>query len=100
MEATTASAESEAVDFSTGTQEKKSEKKADKFKDLRGVKCPINFAHTKIQLATMKSGETLEILLDDGEPIKNVPGSVILDGHKVLSQKKVSEHWTVLIETA
>jgi sulfite reductase (ferredoxin) len=100
MEARTASAESEAVDFSTGTQEKKSEKKADKFKDLRGVKCPINFAHTKVQLATMKSGETLEILLDDGEPIENVPGSVILDGDKVLSQKKVSEHWTVLIEKA
>ena len=69
-------------------------------KNPRGVKCPINFAQTKVQLATMKSGETLEILLDDGEPIKNVPGSVKLDGHLVLKQERVVEHWTVLIEKA
>lgn len=48
----------------------------------------------------MKSGENLEILLDDGEPIQNVPGSVKLDGHKVLKQDRVGEHWTLLIEKA
>ncbi len=100
MEAKIARAKSEAVYFSTASKEKKSEKTADTFKDLRGVKCPINFAQTKVQLAAMKSGETLAILLDDGEPIKNVPGSVKLDGHLVLKQERVGEHWTVLIEKA
>ena len=100
MEAKIDRAKSEAVYFSTASKEKESEQIADKFKDLRGVKCPINFAQTKVQLAAMKSRETLEILLDDGEPIKNVPGSVKLDGHLVLKQERVGEHWTVLIEKA
>lgn len=71
-----------------------------RFKDLRGVKCPINFAQTKIQLATMASGQRLEIMLDDGEPIHNVPGSVKLEGHKVLEQEKIGDYWKVLIEKA
>jgi sulfite reductase (ferredoxin) len=78
--------------------ELQAETKADKFRDLRGVRCPINFAQTKVQLAAMRSGETLEILLDDGKPIDNVPGSVKNDGHEVLNQERVGEHWRVLIE--
>jgi sulfite reductase (ferredoxin) len=72
----------------------------DRFKDLRGVKCPINFAQTKIQLAAMQSGQVLKIYLDDGEPINNVPGSVKLEGHDVIEQIKVDEYWSVLIRKA
>ncbi len=46
----------------------------------------------------MQPGETLEVILDDGEPIENVPGSVKLDGHIILNQEKIGDHWTVLIE--
>lgn len=67
-------------------------------KDFRGVACPMNFVKTKIELATLKSGDLLEILLDDGEPIENVPGSIKGEGHKVLDQKKVDGHWQVTIE--
>lgn len=73
-------------------------KKADKFIDLRGLKCPVNFAKTKVQMAHMIPGETLEVILDDGEPIQNVPRSVQLEGHKVLNQEKIGDHWRVLIE--
>lgn len=67
-------------------------------KDLRGVLCPMNFVRTKLELAAMQSGDILEILLDDGKPIENVPGSVKLEGHEVISQKQEPEgHWTVLI---
>lgn len=67
-------------------------------KDLRGVLCPMNFVRTKLELATLQSGDILEILLDDGKPIENVPGSVKLEGHEVISQKQEAEgHWTVLI---
>ena len=66
-------------------------------KDFRGVACPMNFVKTKIQLSTMKSGELLEILLDDGQPIQNVPGSVRQEGHEVLSMEKVDNYWKVLI---
>ena len=55
-----------------------------KFKNLRGVACPMNFVQTKIQLATMQPGEELEIWLDDGAPLNNVPGSVQNEGHEIL----------------
>ena len=48
----------------------------------------------------MKSGETLEVFLDDGVPIDNVPGSVVNEGHEVLKKERVGEHWSVLIEKA
>lgn len=68
-----------------------------RFKDFRGVACPMNFVKTKIELSTMKSGELLEILLDDGAPIKNVPGSVRNEGHDILEEKQKENFWSVLI---
>jgi sulfite reductase (ferredoxin) len=73
---------------------------ADKFVDLRGTKCPINFVKTKIALAAMKSGETLELWIDDGEPAENVPRSAKLEGHKVLNQEKVGEYWSIRLQKA
>ena len=68
-------------------------------KDLRGVLCPMNFVKTKLELATMQSGEVLEIWLDDGKPIENVPGSVRLEGHEILSQTQHSDgYWQVVIK--
>ena len=67
-------------------------------KDFRGVMCPMNFVKTKIALTPMLSGQILEILLDDGAPIENVPGSVKNEGHTILSTKKVENYWKVLIK--
>ena len=66
-------------------------------RDFRGVACPMNFVKTKIELSTMQSSQLLEILLDDGQPIQNVPGSVRQEGHDVLSTEKVDNYWKVLI---
>lgn len=70
---------------------------ADVKKDFRGVACPMNFVKTKIALSPMKSGQILEILLDDGAPIQNVPGSVRGEGHEVLSTTMTDGYWKVLI---
>ena len=67
-------------------------------KDFRGVMCPMNFVKTKIALTPMQSGQILEILLDDGAPIENVPGSVKNEGHTILSTEKVEYYWKVLIK--
>lgn len=79
-------------------QSEKGEKKQTRKKDFRGVACPMNFVKTKIELSTLKPGDLLEILLDDGEPIENVPGSIIGEGHLVLEQKKIDNYWTVTIQ--
>jgi sulfite reductase (ferredoxin) len=67
-------------------------------KDFRGVACPMNFVKTKLALATIKTGEVLEIYLDDGEPIENVPGSVKGEGHKIISQTRIGDYWSVVIK--
>ena len=53
---------------------------ADAELDLRGVICPYNFVKTKLKLETMERGQILSVLLDDGDPIRNVPQSVRATG--------------------
>ncbi|MBQ9664972.1 MAG: sulfurtransferase TusA family protein [Bacteroidaceae bacterium] len=80
------------------TEERTETVHVDVQKDFRGVACPMNFVKTKFALAPMQSGQILEILLDDGQPIQNVPGSVRLEGHEVLSTDKVDDYWKVVIK--
>jgi TusA-related sulfurtransferase len=49
--------------------------------DLRGTPCPINFVRTKLKLAQMSAGEVLEVWLDAGEPIEQVPHSLAMEGY-------------------
>ncbi|BAQ63061.1 hypothetical protein GM3708_3467 [Geminocystis sp. NIES-3708] len=51
--------------------------------DLRGTPCPINFVRSKLQLEKMSSGQLLEIWLDRGEPIEQVPNSLTIEGYKI-----------------
>lgn len=69
----------------------------DYVKDLRGVACPMNFVKTKMELAKMSLGQILEITLDDGAPIDNVPRSITEEGHLVLEQVKIDDYWIVRI---
>ncbi|MBI5327398.1 MAG: sulfurtransferase TusA family protein [Deltaproteobacteria bacterium] len=72
--------------------------KANDLLDLRGVLCPINFVKTKLKLESMDIGQVLEIVLDDGEPIQNVPKSIKEEGHKIVEVKKQGEHFRLKIE--
>ena len=51
--------------------------------DLKGVGCPYNYVRAKIRLEEMEPGQLLEIIIDEGEPIDNVPPSLIKDGHDI-----------------
>ena len=69
--------------------------------DLRGVACPLNYVKTKLKLEMMDAGEQLEVWLDAGEPIKNVPMSLRNDGHKILVQEALepeAAHFKILVE--
>lgn len=72
--------------------------KADDLLDLRGVLCPINFVKTKLKLESMDAGQVLEIVLDDGEPIQNVPKSIKEEGHKIVEVKKQGQCFSLKIE--
>lgn len=72
--------------------------KVDVFLDLKGTPCPLNYVKTKIRMEDMDIGQIIEVILDDGEPIRNVPLSLKQDGQEVLLQEKISDkHWKVLI---
>ena len=64
--------------------------------DLRGVSCPTNFVKAKLALEDLDVGTVARILLDDGEPVKNVPRSLKADGHKLLGLSQADEGHYVL----
>lgn len=67
--------------------------------DLRGVSCPTNFVKAKLALEEIEAGETVRILLDDGEPVKNVPRSLKAEGHKLLVLKQMEDgHYVLELE--
>jgi len=66
--------------------------------DLRGICCPTNFVRAKLALEDAKEGEVLEILLDDGEPVKNVPRSLKAEGHRLLGLKESEGHYILTLE--
>ena len=66
--------------------------------DLRGVSCPTNFVKAKLALEMLDEGAVVEFLLDDGEPVKNVPRSLKGEGHKLLGLKEAAGHYVLTIE--
>jgi TusA-related sulfurtransferase len=67
--------------------------------DLRGVPCPANAAQALIKLTTMMEGETLELLLDAGEPMENVPAAMETAGHVVRAKEELDKKsWRLVVE--
>ncbi len=76
-------------------------KMANEILDLKGVKCPYNYVKAKLKLEELTSGDELEIYLDDGEPITNVPRSLEDDGNTIVSIDKLdSTHFKLLVKKA
>jgi TusA-related sulfurtransferase len=59
--------------------------KADSFVDITDVVCPITFVKTKVALEEIEDGQIIEIKMNGGEPITNVPRSLKDEGHKVIN---------------
>lgn len=59
--------------------------KADAFVDITDVVCPMTFVKAKVALEELEGGKTLEVRMNDGEPIQNVPRSFKDEGHKVIN---------------
>ena len=58
----------------------------DYFLDITQEVCPITFVRTKLLLERMAEGEVVEIRLNDGEPLINVPRSAAELGHHVIDR--------------
>ncbi|MFZ2657068.1 MAG: sulfurtransferase TusA family protein [Victivallales bacterium] len=65
--------------------------------DLHDVPCPMNFVKTKAALASLKKGELLGVILDEGDAIVNVPRSVKEEGHQVVKVENLGTTFRVII---
>ena len=65
--------------------------------DLRRVQCPLNFVKAKIELEKIAVGGVREVLLDGGEPVRNVPESFSGQGQEVLETKKRGDHYCLRV---
>jgi tRNA 2-thiouridine synthesizing protein A len=66
--------------------------------DLSGVICPMNFVKTKAALSGLLPGELLEVILDEGDAILNVPRSLKEEGHQVVSVEALGETFKVIVK--
>lgn len=65
--------------------------------DLRGTPCPINFVRTKLRLEQMSPGSLLEVWLDRGEPIEQVPDSLTMAGFLVEQITDCSQYFALFV---
>lgn len=65
--------------------------------DLRGVKCPLCAARSRLVMSGYPAEKTLYIYIDEGSPIENVPGALIADGQNVLFREKKGDYWVLSV---
>ncbi|MFW6115885.1 MAG: sulfurtransferase TusA family protein, partial [Chloroflexota bacterium] len=67
--------------------------------DLSGEVCPYTFVKTTLALEEMLPGQILQVTLDHGPAVENVPRSLANRGHEVVDIEQVSESaWKVTVK--
>jgi TusA-related sulfurtransferase len=56
--------------------------------DITDVVCPMTFVKTKAAIEELETGQILEVLMNEGEPVQNVPRSMKEEGQQVLRLEK------------
>jgi TusA-related sulfurtransferase len=66
--------------------------------DLRGIKCPLNWAYAKVRLEQMARGERLELVLDDPRGARDIPLAAEAEGYAVIDIGRTGDAWLLRIE--
>lgn len=72
----------------------------DKVLDLRGTPCPINFVRTKLQLQQMPIDALLEVWIDAGEPVVQVPHSLKIDGYVIEQLNQQDDYYALQVRNS
>ena len=70
---------------------------ADGTVDLRGVGCPKSSVRARLVMRGLSAGEEVLFLVDDGEPVENVPRALLEEGEKVLFREKKCDYWKIRV---
>ena len=65
--------------------------------DLRGVRCPLNWARAKVRLETLPRGAELELILDDPKGVRDIPRAAEAEGYMVIEVEQRSKDWRLII---
>ncbi len=65
--------------------------------DLRGVKCPLNWAKAKVRLETLAPGYRLELVLDDPKGARDIPRAAEAEGFDVLENACTNGVWRLIL---
>jgi TusA-related sulfurtransferase len=65
--------------------------------DLRGTPCPINFVRTKLRLEQLPPDTLLEVWLDPGEPVEQVPDSLTMAGYRVEQLQNCQDYFALQV---
>jgi TusA-related sulfurtransferase len=66
--------------------------------DLRGVKCPLNWAYAKVRLEQMNRGQTLELVLDDPRGARDIPRAAEAEGYVIVEASAADGVFRLCIE--
>ncbi|MGK7944164.1 MAG: sulfurtransferase TusA family protein [Microcystaceae cyanobacterium] len=67
--------------------------------DLRGTPCPINFVKTKLKLEQLPPNSLLEVWLDGGEPIEQVPDSLTMAGYTIEKIEERTDYFSLSVRS-
>jgi TusA-related sulfurtransferase len=65
--------------------------------DITDVVCPVTFVKTKVALDELEDGQALEVRLNEGEPVQNVPRSLKDEGHRITSLTRLEDGTYLLV---
>jgi TusA-related sulfurtransferase len=65
---------------------------------LRGVKCPLNWAHAKVRLEEMPVGARLTLVVDDPRAVRDIPRAAEAHGYCVIDVAAAGDVWRIEIE--
>ena len=66
--------------------------------NLRGVKCPLNWAKAKVRLEDLERGDILELLIDDPKGRRDIPRAAEAEGYVIVGIHEAEGHWRIAIE--
>jgi len=66
--------------------------------DLRGVKCPLNWAKAKVRLESLAPGSVLELILDDPKGARDIPRAAEAEGYAVVETHHEDAQWRLFIQ--
>lgn len=65
--------------------------------DLRGVRCPLNWARARVRLEQLDRDVVLELLVDDPRGARDIPRAAEAEGCDVLAVTEEAGVWRIVL---